>query len=241
MTLIQYMEGQFSTIQVLDFFARILLACLCGGIIGFERSKRLKDAGIRTHVIVCCTAALLMIISKYGFADLVSDAEKLYNGVKEADPARVAAQVVSGVSFLGAGAIFHNKNYTKGLTTAAGIWATAGIGLAVGAGMVKVGVFTTLLITVLQFVMHFFTYGLDSMSKAYMEFEVTDKKAFKETLVSLEKELKGTITESSIRNGKNGKVRYKILMQTKKDIQMKYLDDFSDRHAEIEAVSLKYL
>lgn len=241
MTLIQYMAGQFSNRQVLDFFVRIVLACLCGAVIGFERSKRLKDAGIRTHVIVCCTAALLMLISKYGYVDLETKAGEFYSGVRGADPSRVASQVVSGVSFLGAGAIFHNKNYTKGLTTAAGIWATAGIGMAVGAGMVKVGVFTTLLITFLQFVMHFFTYGLDSVSKAYMEFEVSDKKAFEETLAILEKEVKGTVTESSIRNGKSGKVRYKIVMQTKKDIQMQYLDNFADSHPEIESVSLKYL
>jgi len=111
----------------------------------------------------------------------------------------------------------------------------------VGAGMVKVGVFTTLLITFLQFVMHFFTYGLDSVSKAYLEFEVSDKQAFKESLAALAREVKGTVTESSIRNGKNGKARYKIIMQTKKDIQMQYLDNFADSHPEIEAVSLKYL
>lgn len=241
MTLYQYMESQFSNMQLLDFLIRLLVSCLCGGIIGFERSRRLKDAGIRTHIIVCCSAALIMIISKYGFVDMVSPAGVEYNGIKGADPARVAAQVVSGVSFLGAGAIFHNKNYTKGLTTAAGIWATAAIGLAVGAGMLKIGLFATLLIMILQTLLHFFTYGLDSVSKNYMEFEVTDKKAFKESLALLTKETKGNVVESSIRKGKNDSYRYKIIMQTRKDIQMKYLDDFVDQHPEIESVSLKYL
>ncbi len=241
MTLYQYMESQFSNMQLLDFFIRLLVSCLCGGIIGFERSKRLKDAGIRTHVIVCCSAALIMLISKYGFVDMITASGAEYPGVKGADPARVAAQVVSGVSFLGAGAIFHNKNYTKGLTTAAGIWATAAIGLAVGAGMLKIGLFATLLIMILQTLLHFFTYGLDSVSKNYMEFEVTDKKEFKATMALLAKETKGNIVESSIRKGKNESYRYKIIMQTRKDIQMKYLDDFVDQHPEIESVSLKYL
>lgn len=241
MTLFQYMNEQFSYMQNVDFFVRILIACFCGGVIGFERSRRLKDAGIRTHVIVCCTAALIMIISKYGFVDLFSKSGEWYNGVRGADPARIAAQAVSGVSFLGAGAIFHNKNYTKGLTTAAGIWATAGIGMAIGGGMVVIGVFTTALIMVLQTLLHFFTYGLDSVSKNYMEFEVNDKKAFKESLALLEKETKGNVVESSIRKGKNDSYRYKVIMQTRKDIQMKYLDDFVDQHPEIESVSLKYL
>ena len=135
MTLAAYLNSQFSVLQELDFFIRILAACLCGACIGIERSRRLKEAGIRTHVIVCCAAALLMIVSKYGFADLTSTAGEVFNGTRGADPARVAAQVVSGISFLGAGVIFKHGNTIKGLTTAAGIWATARIGLAIGSGM----------------------------------------------------------------------------------------------------------
>lgn len=105
MTLTQYINSQFSVIQELDFFARIILACICGACIGFERSRRFKEAGIRTHIIVCCAAALLMIVSKYGFADLTGSLGDVFNGTRGADPARVAAQVVSGVSFLGAGVI----------------------------------------------------------------------------------------------------------------------------------------
>ena len=130
MTLIEYFNGQFSIMQNLDFVARILLACFCGACIGFERSKRFKEAGIRTHVIVCCASALIMIVSKYGFADLTDADGLVFNGTRGADPARVAAKVVSGISFLGAGVIFKNGSTVKGLTTAAGIWATAGIGLA---------------------------------------------------------------------------------------------------------------
>ena len=79
-TFIEYFNSQFSALQDIDFFARILLACLCGACIGFERSKRLKEAGIRTHIIVCCAASLLMIVSKYGFADLTDAAGIVFNG-----------------------------------------------------------------------------------------------------------------------------------------------------------------
>ena len=154
MTLATYLNSQFSALQELDFFVRILLACVCGACIGVERSRRLKEAGIRTHVIVCCAAALMMIVSKYGFADLTSAAGAVFNGTRGADPARVAAQVVSGISFLGAGVIFKHGNTIKGLTTAAGIWATAGIGLAIGAGMFVVGIFTTVVVVVSQILTH---------------------------------------------------------------------------------------
>ena len=165
MTLTAYLNSQFSIIQELDFFCRILLACLCGACIGMERSKRLKEAGVRTHVIVCCAAALMIIVSKYGFADLTSESGAVFNGTRGADPARIAAQVVSGISFLGAGVIFKHGSSVKGLTTAAGIWATAGIGLAIGSGMFIVGIFSTAVIAVIQILMHRFTVGVDHVHK----------------------------------------------------------------------------
>ena len=117
----------------LAFLIRVLVATLCGGAIGLERTKRLKEAGIRTHCLVCCASALIMIVSKYAFADL-SVGDAFFFGDRGADPARIAAQVVSGISFIGLAVIYRNGSTLKGLTTAAGIWATAGIGLAIGAG-----------------------------------------------------------------------------------------------------------
>ena len=125
LSLTEYLNSQFSLWQNLDFFLRILSACICGACIGAERSKRFKEAGIRTHIIVCCASALMMIISKYGFADLTSAGGVDFSGTHGADPARIAAQVVSGISFLGAGVIFKHGNTVRGLTTAAGLWATA--------------------------------------------------------------------------------------------------------------------
>ena len=129
--------------QNFEFLIKMVLATVMGVIIGFERKSRNKGAGIRTHAIVSLASALMMIVSKYGFFDIV-----------EYDAARVAAQVVSGIGFLGTGLIFIKNNAVNGLTTAAGIWATAGIGLAMGAGLYAVAVFGTLLIVIIQILMH---------------------------------------------------------------------------------------
>ncbi len=134
----------------LEFFVRVIVAAVLGGLIGYERTNRGKGAGIRTHLIVAIASSLMVIISKYGFADL---AENLL-GTKGADPSRIAAQVVSGVGFLGAGMIYFSKNTPKGLTTAAGIWATAGIGMAIGAGMYVIGLLTAAVIFASQIMLH---------------------------------------------------------------------------------------
>lgn len=141
--------------QELIFVLRMVLACLCGGAIGFERKRRLKEAGIRTHLIVALGACVMMIISKYGFYDL-SDALNTfwYPGDRGADPARIAAQVVSGVGFLGAGVIFVRGRSISGLTTAAGLWLTAGVGLALGGGLYGVGISATVIILVVQALLH---------------------------------------------------------------------------------------
>lgn len=127
------------------WFGRVVLAMICGGVIGLERDKRHKEAGIRTHMIVCLTAALMMIISKHGFDDLAGN--PFYSSI---DPAKVASGIVTGIGFLGAGMIFVRNQSISGLTTAAGIWATAGIGMAIGAGMDELGVLVTLLIVFIQ-------------------------------------------------------------------------------------------
>lgn len=133
----------------LMFFLRILIACVCGAVIGYERKNRGKGAGIRTHTIVALASALMMIVSKYGFTDIAN-----FPGVKDTDPARIAAQVVSGVGFLGAGMIYFNRHLVKGLTTAAGVWATAGVGLAVGSGLYLIGIFSTVIIVLCQVFLH---------------------------------------------------------------------------------------
>ncbi|MFR7592121.1 MAG: MgtC/SapB family protein [Longibaculum sp.] len=126
-----------------EWFLRIMIAGFCGAFIGYERRNRNKEAGIRTHTIIALSAALIMIVSKYGFAD-----------VKEYDAARMAAQIVSGVGFLGAGVIFVRHGTVSGLTTAAGMWATAGAGSCIGAGLYDIGIVATLFVAGVQFIFH---------------------------------------------------------------------------------------
>lgn len=135
---------------------RMILSSICGVFIGFERSRRQKDAGIRTHMIVALGAALAMIVSKYGFFDLLE-----YEGLR-ADASRIASNVITGVGFLGAGVIFVKDVSIKGLTTAAGIWATASVGLAIGSGMYTVGIGATLLMILFQLVFHKFFSRLEN-------------------------------------------------------------------------------
>ena len=122
-----------------DFMLRLLVAGILGAIIVLDREYRAKEAGYRTHFLVSLGSALIMIVSQYGFQEIIKE-----NSVT-LDPSRVAAQVVSGIGFIGAGTIILQKQIVRGLTTAAGIWATAGIGLAVGAGMYAIGIATTVL------------------------------------------------------------------------------------------------
>ena len=134
----------------LELVGRLLLAGFCGLLIGYERQKRSKVAGVRTHCVVACASALMMILSKYAYLDVT----EMYGDLMKIDPSRIAAGVVSGIGFLGAGMIFMNKKTTTGLTTAAGIWATAGVGMTVGAGMYFVGLAAALIILLIQVVFH---------------------------------------------------------------------------------------
>ncbi|MSS77733.1 MgtC/SapB family protein [Anaerococcus sp. AGMB00486] len=129
----------YSITTYLDFFARIIISCICGFIIGSERETKRKFAGVRTHTIVALGSCVAMIVSKYGFYDS-----------QNFDAARIAAQIVSGIGFLGAGVIFVKNNGVTGLTTAAGIWTTSIIGMSFGSGLYPIGITATFLIIIFQ-------------------------------------------------------------------------------------------
>lgn len=131
-----------------ELLFRIFMAGLCGAVVGYERKRRQKEAGIRTHFIVALGAAVFAVVSKYGFLDII------YLEGASVDVSRVAASIVTGVCFLGAGTIFVRSKTITGLTTAAGIWAVSAIGLCWGVGMYVVGTVSTVFIVLVQFVLH---------------------------------------------------------------------------------------
>jgi putative Mg2+ transporter-C (MgtC) family protein len=124
--------------QTLIQLAELTLALLLSSLIGLEREIRImKSAGLRTHTLVGVAAALLMLVSKYGFGDVIE------RDLIVLDPSRVAAQIVSGIGFIGGGLIFVQRDIVRGLTTAAGIWLTAAVGMACGAGLPVLALFVT--------------------------------------------------------------------------------------------------
>lgn len=186
-------ETTLTVFDNLEFFIRIVLAAILGALVGLERSKRQKEAGVRTHCIIACTSALFMILSKYAFVDLVG-----VDGLRGADPARIAAQVVSGISFLGAGVIFKNGNSIRGLTTAAGMWGTAAVGMAIGAGMYWVGLIEAAVLVGIQIVLHRFPVGADALTTQEIVVEMTDSDELLARFDALVKSHRGQITESSL-------------------------------------------
>lgn len=237
MTLAETLNSQFTLAQNLGFFVRILVACLCGGCIGIERSKRFKEAGVRTHIIVCCASALMMMVSKYAFGDLTSAAGDALFSTKGVDASRIASQVVSGISFLGAGVIFKHGATIKGLTTAAGLWATAGIGLAIGAGMYPVAIFTTITMVVLQVLMHKFVIGADSLTNCRMQFTIEDREQFFDDFDEFIHNHKMQTVSTKIVHSADGYVSYDVVVRTARDVDIGVLNRFLSEYGEVRDVS----
>ncbi|RTL51292.1 MAG: MgtC/SapB family protein [Bradyrhizobiaceae bacterium] len=126
-----------------EILLRLVSAAALGSLVGFERERLLWAAGIRTHMLVCVGSCLIMIVSAFGFADVLGQEHTVL------DPSRVAAQVVSGIGFLGAGSILARGEIVKGLTTAASIWTVAAIGLAIGGGLYFAGIASTIVILII--------------------------------------------------------------------------------------------
>lgn len=226
--------------QYVEYTVRIVLACVCGALIGFERTKRFKEAGLRTHIIVCLAAALLMIVSKYGFSDLVNGSEYLY-GTHGADPARIAAQVISGISFLGAGIIFHNNNSIRGLTTAAGIWATAGIGLALGAGMYYLGIVVTIIVAVVQLFLYKHLIGADGLKTNQINFTVTNNEEVRKAVKDYFNSLNLEIMESRIEYDSQGYANYNITVRTNRQISIEEVNEILVSKGDVKNIGVVVL
>ncbi|MES5167034.1 MgtC/SapB family protein [Prevotella melaninogenica] len=124
-----------------EFVLRLFVAAMLGGMIGLEREYRAKEAGFRTHFLVALGSGLFMILSQFGFDDVLGHYEQV-----SLDPSRIASQVVTGIGFIGAGTIIFQKHVVRGLTTAAGLWVTSAIGMTAGAGMYVLSIATTVLV-----------------------------------------------------------------------------------------------
>lgn len=192
----------------------LLLSVALGFIIGFERKLRSKEAGIRTHTIVCSGAALMMVVSRYAFGS-------------QADAARVAAQIVSGVGFLGAGMIVYRQHEVHGLTTAAGVWATAGVGMACGGQMYVVAVGATAIMLLCQCIFHL-NLPVFRQKRTYsvkIEFLQTEN----ENMII--KALFGTDRFNHlVIKREEGKVVYSATLNTEKEFSSSYLNEIIATH-----------
>lgn len=221
-----------ATIGQWELLVRLLIACVCGCIIGVERSFRQKEAGIRTHVILALGAALMMIVSKYGFFDLV--AQNI-----DADGSRIASNIVTGISFLGAGVIFVRGGSIKGLTTAAGIWATAGIGMALGAGMYTIGIACTLGMIIIQLLLHKFMPFSENMETNIITIKINEGS---QALEDITNELtKAGIRVTGIRFKKqdNGITKAELTVRAKKKASMKAVLDLINSNEAIQEFTLE--
>ena len=173
-------ESTLTLFDNLEFLIRLLLSAALGALVGLERSKRQKEAGVRTHCIIACTSALFMILSKYAFVDTAIGAD----GLRGADPARIAAQVVSGISFLGAGVIFKNGNSIRGLTTAA--------------GMYWLGLIEAAILVAIQIILHRFPVGADALTTQELLVEMEDTPELQAKFDALLQAHNGQVVESSL-------------------------------------------
>ena len=216
-----------------NFIVRLCVAGLCGTIIGLDREYRVKDAGFRTHFLVALGSALIMIVSQYGFEDFLAT----HDGLR-LDPSRIAAQVVSGISFIGLAVIYRNGSTLKGLTTAAGIWATAGIGMAIGAGMYPIGIATTVIIILMQSIMHRFNIGNDALATRDINITMQDTPEMRDAFLAELKSMDVSVIGSHITHNNDGTVNYGLTVKFSREIQFEEILAFMDSHPGIKNIAM---
>ncbi|MCR5432701.1 MAG: MgtC/SapB family protein [Lachnospiraceae bacterium] len=184
---------------------RLFSALLCGAVIGFEREKREKKAGIRTHCLVALGAAIFAIVSKYGFIG------------SDADTARVAANVVTGVSFLGAGVIFMRNRSVSGLTTAAGIWSVSAVGLAVGCGLYIVGVVGTVGMFLCQHVIYKPLRKIEGHTPRQVQAKIAAGEENLEAFIAVVREIDHEVTIQSLTKNPDGTIDIVVDIRSSED------------------------
>ncbi len=205
-----------------EMFFRVVISLLCGAFVGIERTNRGKEAGIRTHAIVALASCLMMIISQYGFSDFFADFAQ-GNVDTRLDPSRIAAQIVSGIGFLGAGTIFIHKNVVTGLTTAAGIWAVAGVGMAIGCGMYFIGISCTVVIIVAQLILHKSAKFTSNQPETKMSFVLEDNEDNINMLFDEIKKIDATVLETEYDKKEGNLLEISLCIQHTKAIDKEAL------------------
>ncbi len=214
-----------------EYVLRLAIACICGACVGFERSRRFKDAGVRTHVMVTLGAALIMIVSKYGFQDIPA------LEMMKVDASRVASNVVTGVGFLGAGVIFFKGTSIKGLTTAAGIWTTAGIGLALGAGLYFIGIASAVIMIIAQFFLHRVLKSVDSYSTSEMSVSLVNEPGVIEDFKNqLSDDNLAIQTCKIIKNADEGTITLKATVRMPHDMEFEDVVRIVENNSKIKSI-----
>lgn len=207
-------ENELSTLECL---LRIILSGLCGIAIGIERNRRQKDAGIRTHTIMAMGAALAMIVSKYGFLDMMAVDDMRTDG------SRIASNILTSVGFLGAGVIFTKGGAIKGLTTAAGIWTMASIGMCIGAGLYTIGILSAVIILAVQIIFHMWMPSSESVNTHELRVDMRySDKALTDFITLLENK-KISVMGTNIRKDED-----KGTMQIHMEVRISQNTDLSD-------------
>lgn len=219
----------------LELVFRLVLAGLCGGVVGFERERKQKTAGLRTHIIVAVSSALMIVMSKYGFADVLGVYVRL-------DPSRIAAGAVTAIGFLGSGVIFARNNRISGLTTSAGIWATVGVGMAIGSGMYVIGVCAALIILFVESVMGR-RYKISHVVQELYQVQVEYQKAEEDTTdfaalvkTQLEERYSCKILRHRIRRKGEG-IRLELLAKTLKGSELVHLSELMEQYPQITKIT----
>lgn len=208
-------------IEELKILLDLLLAIILGFVIGFERKMRFKEAGIRTHTIVCVGSALMMVVSLYAFGE-------------GADQARVAAQIVSGIGFLGAGMIVYRKHEVHGLTTAAGVWATAGVGMACGGGLYIVAVGATAILVFVQCIFHL-KWGIFHSKKIYL-IEIEFLQTESENLIVKDIFSTDRFNQLVIKRDEGGQVYYSAILNTAKELSSTQINEIMKENSFIRSI-----
>ncbi len=219
--------------MMMEMVIRLLVATVLGALIGFEREYHAKEAGVRTHLLVALGACLFMILSIYGF-DFMLDKDHV-----SFDPSRIASQVVTGIGFIGAGTIILQKQMVRGLTTAAGLWVTAAIGLACGTGMYVIAGITTAIVLISLGLINVFVPSL-SQKERNVTFLAEDYVVMTEVLDNLRRE-KITVLNYEMHKDadeNNGKMLVSLELRMKRYDNVKGIKSILNNFEKVEIVQV---